>query len=275
MSQDLSGGFTRLPVSLEQYEVGLSGAVPERDEWSEPAMDRGILEFVSNFSGMVFKYGGRIVHGSHPTFTPIILRQARLQAGERSRKPVTLVRSELFPKNLSGEDFRLMTDVAELIITRKIGDGGPEDPATRNQSLTAMRRVLIHCQNVMVAVGGKMHTADGKVAGVGEEMTLAGERAMPRFVIAGLGGFAREFAKGLSPGSLGNALSDEDNMKLASSKDVAACVSFLFRHMAQSELLLESTFQPIRWDPLHLAIVDYRAGVVDSELTKYIVDASS
>ena len=37
MSQDLSGGFTRLPVSLEQYEVGLSGAVPERDEWSEPA----------------------------------------------------------------------------------------------------------------------------------------------------------------------------------------------------------------------------------------------
>ena len=62
---------TRLDVSLEQYEVGLSGAVPDRNDWSEPATDRGILEFVALFSGLVFKYGGRIVHGSHPTFTPL------------------------------------------------------------------------------------------------------------------------------------------------------------------------------------------------------------
>jgi hypothetical protein len=33
--------LTRLDVSLEQYEVGLSGAVPDRKDWSEPAMDRG------------------------------------------------------------------------------------------------------------------------------------------------------------------------------------------------------------------------------------------
>ena len=82
---------TRLDVSLEQYEIGISGAVPNRAEWSEPAMDRGILEFVSLFSGIVIKYGGRIVHGCHPTFTPVILRQARQQAGDRLRKPVTLV----------------------------------------------------------------------------------------------------------------------------------------------------------------------------------------
>jgi hypothetical protein len=81
--------LTKLDISLEQYEIGLSGAVPDRKDWSEPAMDRGILEFVALFSGIVFKYGGRIVHGSHPTFTPIILRQARLQAGDRSRKPIT------------------------------------------------------------------------------------------------------------------------------------------------------------------------------------------
>ena len=47
--------FTRLDVSLEHYEIGLSGAIPDRKDWSEPAMDRGILEFVALFSGIVFK----------------------------------------------------------------------------------------------------------------------------------------------------------------------------------------------------------------------------
>ena len=50
---------TRLSISLEGFDIGLSGAVPGRDSWSEPAMDRAILEFVSLFSGITFKYGGR------------------------------------------------------------------------------------------------------------------------------------------------------------------------------------------------------------------------
>ena len=45
---------TRPNFSLEQYEIGLSGAIPNREDWSEPAMDRGILEFVSLFSGIVY-----------------------------------------------------------------------------------------------------------------------------------------------------------------------------------------------------------------------------
>src|SRR5216684_8216938 len=113
--------LTKLDVSLEQYEIGLSGAVPDRKDWSEPAMDRGILEFVALFSGIVFKYGGRIVHGSHPTFTPIILRQARNQAPDRSRKPITLIMSDLWARDLGAEDIESLTDIAELVITKKIG----------------------------------------------------------------------------------------------------------------------------------------------------------
>src|SRR6267378_7979553 len=128
---------TRLDISLEQYEIGLSGAIPDRDDWSEPAMDRGILEFVSLFSGIVFKYGGRIVHGCHPTFTPIILRQARLQAGKRFRKPITLVMSNLWARDLSPADVESMTDIAEFVVTKTDGDGGPEDAETRNRSLSA------------------------------------------------------------------------------------------------------------------------------------------
>src|SRR5258705_8990247 len=129
--------LTRLNISLEQYEIGLSGAVPDRKDWSESAMDRGILEFVSLFSGIVFKYGGRIAHGCHPTFTPIILRQARLHAANRLRKPLTLVMSELWARDLS-QEVESMTDIAEFIVTKRRGAGSSEDTETRNQSLRAM-----------------------------------------------------------------------------------------------------------------------------------------
>src|SRR4051812_7784134 len=152
---------TRLDVSLEPYEVGLSGAVPDRKDWSEPAMDRGILEFIALFSGLVLKYGGRSVTGRDPAPTPVILRHPRQHAGNRLRKPITLMMSDLWGRSLSDEDLTSVSDVAELVITKQRGDGGSEDTETRNSSLTAMRRVLIDAQNIMVAVGGKMHDGDG------------------------------------------------------------------------------------------------------------------
>jgi SLOG cluster2 len=266
---------TRLDISLEQYEIGLSGAVPDRAEWSEPAMDRGILEFVALFSGIVFKYGGRIVHGCHPTFTPIILRQARLQAGKRLRKPVTLIMSDLWAQDLRPEDIESMTDIAEFVVTKKLGDGGPEDINTRNRSMSAMRRVLIKAQNVMVAVGGKMHSKDGKVPGVAEEMTLAEKQGIPRFLVGGLGGFARELAKDLTPSALNNSLSHDANVTLFGTDDVSACVNVLFEHLALSKSLAESALQPIKWNPGLRAILDHRDGTVDSEATQYILRAEA
>jgi hypothetical protein len=261
---------TRLDISLEQYDIGLSGAIPDRKDWSEPAMDRGILEFVALFTGIVFKYGGRIVHGSHPTFVPIILRQARLHAPKRQRKPVTLVMSDLWARDLSSQDLESLIDVSEFVVTKKIGDGSAEDVQTRNPSLSALRRVLIDAQNVMVAVGGKMHSGDGIVPGVGEEMKLAEEKGIPRFLIAGLGGFASKLAAELTPSSLGNSLSREENVALFSTNDVSACVNILFDHLARSESLARSALQPIKWNPGLRVILDHRDGTVDAEATQYI-----
>lgn len=229
--------LARLDVSLEPYEIGLSGAVPDRKDWSETAMDRGILEFVALFSGLIFKYGGRIVHGSHPTFTPVILRQARLHAAGRRRKPVTIIMSELWAKNLAGDDVESITDIAEFIVTPMVGEKGPGDPATRNSSLTAMRKVLVSAQNVMVAVGGKLHSTDGFIPGVGEELELARRRKLPRFLIGGLGGYSRVLAQKLTPSSLNNKLPRRSNVALFASSDVAASVSILFEHLAQSRPL--------------------------------------
>jgi SLOG cluster2 len=263
--------LTRLDICLEDYEIGLTGAIPDRGDWSEPAMDRGILEFVALFSGIVFKYGGRIVHGCHPTFTPVILRQARMQAGKRFRKPVTLVMSDLWARDLSEEDIDSMIDIAEFVITRKEGDGGPENTETRNRSLTAMRGVLIDAQNVMVAVGGKMHSGDGKVPGVAEEMKLAEDKGIPRFLIAGLGGFAKELAKKLTPSSLSNSLSHDENVTLFGTNDVSASVNLLFEHFARSEALAKSALQPVKWNPDLRVILDHRDGTIRSETTKYIL----
>src|SRR5438128_1354160 len=113
-------------------------------------MDRAILEFVSLLSSIVFKYGGRIVHGSHPTFTPVILKHARLHAPKAGRRPVTLIISELWAKSGPKEFADSVADVADLIVTPQVGEGGPEDVDTRNRSLTMMRKTLIQKQNVMV-----------------------------------------------------------------------------------------------------------------------------
>ena len=197
-------------------------------------MDRAILEFVALFSGIVFKYGGRIVHGSHPTFTPVILRQARLHAGkERSRKPVTLIMSELWAKDLPKEFIDGVVDVAEFVVTKQIGEGGPENVETRNRSLTEMRHFLIESQNAMVAVGGKMHEKDGVIPGVREEMELAAKKGIPRFLIAGMGGYAAKYAKELTPSSLHNGLSDDENALLFGTSDVSACVNVLFEKLAK------------------------------------------
>lgn len=225
---------TRLNVSLEGFDIGLSGAVPGRGSWSEPAMDRAILEFVALFSGIVFKYGGRIVHGSHPTFVPVILRQARLHASKGgAREPVTLVMSELWAKGYPDEFVEGVSDVADFVVTRQVGEGGPENLETRNRSLTEMRRVLTDSQNVMVAVGGKMHERDGIAPGVREEMDMAAGKGIPRFLIAGMGGYAAQYARELTPASLRNGLSDECNALLFSTSDVAACVNVVFEQLVK------------------------------------------
>jgi hypothetical protein len=225
--------ITRLNISLDMYSVGLAGAIPERKDWSEPAMDRAILEFVSMFCGMILKYGGRIVHGCHPTFTPIILRQARLHGANRSRKPVTLVMSQLWADGYSEYEIKGMSDIANFIITPKVGSGGVEDASTRNASLTAMRKVLIAEQNITVAIGGKLHERDGFAPGVAEEMQMASDLGIPRFLVGGMGGYSKLLANELTPRSLENGLSRKDDIALFGTDDVAACVSIIFKQLAK------------------------------------------
>lgn len=112
----------------------------------------------------------------------------------------------------------------------------PQEADTRNKSLTEMRQVLVGSQNIMVAIGGKMHKRNGYVPGVLEEMEMAAKREIPRFLVAGMGGFAAEYAKELTPASLKNGLSDDQNALLFSTPDVGACVGVIFEQLAKQKL---------------------------------------
>ncbi len=99
-----------------------------------------------------------------------------------------------------------------------------------------MRHVLVNLQNIMVAIGGKMHKRNGYVPGVLEEMEMGAEKAIPRFLVAGMGGFAAEYAKEVTPAALKNGLTDEQNALLFSTSDVGACVSVIFEQLAKQKV---------------------------------------
>jgi len=228
---------SKLDLSLSGYRIGISGAVPDRSEWTDPAEDRGILEFVALLSGLVFKYGGHIVHGSHPTFTPVILRQAELHASpQNNRYPVTLVMSQLWEPLLSRVDRERYERETTFFMIPKVGEGGIENPETRNKSLTAMRLFLAQQMNTLIAVGGKQHAADRLVPGVAEELGLAQMRGMACFLVGGLGGMANVIAqhRAESEMQLRNELPQPLNFALLTSKDVAASVGIIFDHLASN-----------------------------------------
>lgn len=231
---------------LAGFNVGLSGAIPERDEWTEPALDRAILEFVSTFSAIVFKYGGCIVHGSHPAFTPILLRQAGRHAKTREEKAVTLFVSELWAKSLDKDEMTRYQTVADVVVTRQVGQGGPDNVDTRNKSLTMLRGHLTQRMNLLVAIGGKLHQQDGNVPGVLEELKLARDRGMPCFLVGGMGGMTKHLAKNYPLVSmLENGLDQHRNESLQTTTDVASCVSIIVDHLIQHPELAQRALKGI------------------------------
>jgi len=225
---------------LEQYDIGISGAVPDPDDWTEPLMDRSILGFISVFSAMVFQSGGRIIHGSHPSFTPVIIHQAMRHSGSRDRPPVTLVVSELWAREWPSDRWKTYSKIAEIHVVARVGKGDFSDVETRNQSLLAMRRHLIEQMNVMIAVGGLSHKNDGIIPGVLEEVQLGIQRGMACYVIGGFGGMAKAVSRmeGIS-GKLRNGLTVRQNKMLQRTREVDSSIGFVFNHLADHPEIIQ------------------------------------
>jgi SLOG cluster2 len=179
-------------LPLEGLRVGISGAVPERQYWGQiPDLDRLILTFVAQLSALVIRYGGEVVHGSQPLFTPVVAEQARRQSHEGIR-PLKLFASQLFGELPEVTRRAASMAHAQVVLTRQVGKGDYRDRETRNNSLTAMRLAMTQEIDTLVAVGGKLHLDTGFNPGVLEELAHARWHGTPCFIVGAFSGAAAQ-----------------------------------------------------------------------------------
>ncbi len=206
-------------LDLRGVRVWLSGAIPEPEgetpdvrsvleNWSGSDLERGILGFVQEFASLVMKYGGEIVHGRHPSFTPILLECARLQRRQNTEALLELCFSDYWPEEHPG-DWERWGRVSK--ITRIAKTGVTEND--RDPSLEVLRQYMAERCNAFVAIGGRWWSGVPGRAGVPKEFELAKAKSVPCFVLGGFGGVSKTYIE-QNPrwsDSINNCLSVEQN----------------------------------------------------------------
>lgn len=222
---------------LAGIRIWLSGAVPEG---VEEAVAERVKEFVRLFARSVFERGGTIVHGSHPSITPLLLSEAESFQNRHQRKaPLRLVVSRLFSafQDRFGVDIKAWNDVCaeETIETPAVPKDASGDATARNRSLTLIRRELANQSHVIVAVGGNWWIQDSNAAGVPEEIEFARDFMLPLFLLGGLGGATAKYLEQHSEylAICRNGLSDESNLQLASIADLQSIVTTVLHRLAE------------------------------------------
>lgn len=221
-------------ASLAGARIWLSGAVPETEGTSE-AQRAAILDFVRRFARRVFERGGHIVHGSHPSFTPVLLEETQRyqqQGGHKDR--LVLAVSRLWskdPAKVPVDEWRKLALVYET----------PEAGGThaRDDSLELLRRWMVSRCDAIVVVGGKWWQAVGGRAGVPLELGLAFERGIPCFLLGGLGGAAHDFVERHPEvfNQLKNGLDESANRELSTKADVGSLAESVCAHLERLPLV--------------------------------------
>lgn len=197
--------------------IWLSGSVPEEQESTE-AQRSTIRKFVRKFSRLVFEHGGHIVHGSHPSFTPVLLEESKRHQQQGGRKDALMLAvSRLWSKNpgvVPLDEWRQTAIVYET----------PEASGerAREESLAQLRKWLVARCDAIVVVGGKWWRNLMGQAGIPLELGLAIERGLPCFLLGGLSGVAQDFVA-KNPDTLSrlkNGLDLEANRVLSTKEDV-------------------------------------------------------
>lgn len=227
-------------IRLGGVKVWLSGAVPEPqyespdisrafEVWSGSFQEQSILGFVQEFSSLVFKFGGTLIHGCHPSLTPILLEQAGKFQGSTQEKHLKLAVSDYFEKG-NAQDWKRWTSKAELEIVPKTGEGKNDlDP-----SLSVLRKRMAKQCNAFVVIGGLWWKDVPGRAGIPKEFELAKEQGVPCFVLGGFGGALASYIKDNKAWSKGlnNGLDEKENLRLAKEKDFVLVAGRLVAHLA-------------------------------------------
>lgn len=207
------------PNSLLGARIWISGALPEIERSTE-AERSSIIDFVRHFSRYVFERGGYIVHGSHPSFTPILLEEAKRYQQQGGRKDcLILAVSRYWSKD---EDSTPVAEWRKTAIVYETPEVSGDE--ARDKSLELLRKWMASRCDAIVVVGGKWWQIVRGRAGINFEIGFAIDRGIPCFLLGGLGGAAQDFIDRYPEvlGRLRNGLDDVKNRDISRRRDVAS-----------------------------------------------------
>ena len=202
---------------LAGVRVHLSGSNKE--------LQADIADFVKKFAAKVFREGGSIVHGSHPSFTEPLRKAAEefIQAGG-SKGALTLVRAKSYSTDQYTAEIEEQRTFASVEIV-------PADNSVglAADGLTPMRDWMAERSDAVICVGGAWWNVNKAKAGVPNELETMLELGKPGFVVAGFGGAIEGYLKEDSSllSRLRNGLSHEANATIANSTSVEQIVGLI------------------------------------------------
>lgn len=213
---------------LRGIRVHLSGSIPDA-AGAEQAKSISLL--VERLAQAVFRDGGTLIHGSHPTFIPPLQAAAeRFVAAGGQRDALILVRAQKFAMTSQ--------QAAEIEAQRKYSAVQivPADIFDINRSLIPMREWMAEHCDVIVAIGGRHYDINKDLAGVPEELAEALARGKPGFVLAGFGGAIDGYVSDHNEvfSRLRNGLTVDVNSAIAASTNVDQLVNTI---VSQIQLL--------------------------------------
>ncbi len=222
------------PRALEGARIWLSGAVPESQDTTE-AQRAAIVDFVRRFARRVFERGGHIVHGSHPSFTPILLEEMQRYQEEGGHKDrLVLAVSRYWSRD---QEKVPLDEWRKLALVYETPDTSGE--RARDESLELLRKWMVSRCDAIVVVGGKWWQTVGGRAGIPLELGLAIERGIPCFLLGGLGGAAQDFVA-QHPGvfnQLKNGLDEDANREISTKDDVGSLAESVCAHLERLPLV--------------------------------------
>ena len=221
---------------LSGVRIWLSGSVPGE---ATPEETERIQKFVEVFAESVFRLGGQIAHGSHPSLLePLRTAAERFQSHTGDKAPLGLFVSRLFLKESEPHRFSMSS------WNERCGDGveetpeasrpeGTSDEQHRANSLMLMRQVMVARCNVIVALGGKWWETSRRMAGVVEEIELAKNSFLPLFLLGGMKGAVEGLLRD-QPELIricANGLSKQENERLAAEMNPAAAADTVIKQL--------------------------------------------
>jgi len=217
---------------LQGVRIWLSGAVPSN---ATEAQRNSIISFIAQFAAIVFRKGGHILHGSHPSFTPTLLQEADnfVKAGGR-KDCLTLVVSRYWSKNPNKIPLKEWRERCLVYETPEISGVN-----SRDESLDRLRQWMSERCDAFIAVGGLWWKELEGRAGVPNEAKLALRRGLPCFLLGGQGGAAFGFMRDHPEliNSLKNGLDPKINAQIATIEDVTELVETISKQLERLPLV--------------------------------------